>query len=67
MPVTAATYVLFSGFLVTAVLDMGSSSTDVLLVLVLPLWFCVALFPFAGLGVLVHGLRGRKATSSAQN
>lgn len=66
MPVTAVTCVLFSGFFVTALLDMGSSSTGVLLLLFLPIVFCVALFPFAGLGLLVHGLRGRKAAASAR-
>ena len=64
MPVTAVTCVLFSGLFVAALLDMSSSSTGVLLLLFLPICFCVALFPFAGLGVLVHGLRGRKAASS---
>lgn len=61
MPVTAVTCVLFSGLLVAAMLDMFSSSTGVLLLLFLPIGLCAALLPFAGLGVLVHGLRGRKA------
>ena len=50
---------LFSGLLVAAMLDMFSTSTGSLLLLVLPIAFCVALFPFACLGVLVHWLRGR--------
>lgn len=62
MPVTAVTCVLFSGILVAALLNTGSSSTGVLLLLFLPIWYCIALVPFAGLGVLVHWLRGRKAT-----
>jgi len=67
MPVTAGTCVLFSGLLVAAMLDMFSSSTGVLLLLFLPILFCVALVPFAGLGVLVHWLRGRDATSSVRS
>ena len=59
MPATAVTCVLFSGLLVAAMLDMFSTSTGSLLLLVLPIAFCVALFPFACLGVLVHWLRGR--------
>lgn len=59
MPVTAVTCVLFSGLLVAAMLDMGSSSTGSLLLLFLPIEFCVAVVPFAGLGILVHWLRGR--------
>lgn len=67
MPVTAVTSVLFSGLFIAALLDMSSSSTDVLLLLFLPIYFCVALFPFAGLGVFVHWLRGREAASSARS
>ena len=63
MPVAAITCVLFSGLLVAAMLDMFSSSTGVLVLLFLPIEFCVALFPFAGLGVLVHWLRGRKVAA----
>ena len=59
MPVTALTCVLFSGLFVVALLDMFTSSTGVRLLLFLPIYFCIALVPFAGLGVLVHGLRGR--------
>lgn len=61
MPATAVTCVLFSGLLVAAMLDMFSSSTGSLLLLVLPIVFCVALFPFACVGILVHWLRGRPA------
>lgn len=63
MPVTALTCMLFSGLFVFALLDMFTSSTGVLLLLFLPFYFCLALVPFAGLGVLVHGLRGRKLAS----
>lgn len=61
MPVNAVTCVLFSGFLLVAMLDMLSSSTGVLLLLFLPIAFCAALFPIAGLGIMVHWLRGRRA------
>lgn len=64
MPVTAVTCVVFSGLFVFALLDMFTSSTGVLLLLFLPIYFSVALVPFGGLGVLVHGLRGRRVASS---
>lgn len=63
MPVTALTCVLFSGLFVFALLGMFTSSTGVLLLLFLPIYFCIALVPFAGLGVLVHGLRRRRLSS----
>ena len=65
IPVTAVTCVLFSGLLVAALLDMFSSSTGVLLLLFLPIYFCVALVPFAGLGIFVHWFRGRKVTQTS--
>lgn len=61
MSVTAVTCVLLSALLVAAMLDTLSSSTGVLLLLFLPVVFCVALVPFAGLGIWVHWLRGRRA------
>ncbi len=64
MSVTAATCVVFSGLFVAALLDMFTSSTGVLLLLVLPIYLCVALVPFAGLGVVVHWLRGRNVAVS---
>jgi len=67
MPVTAVTCVLFSGLFVAALLDMRSSSTGGLLLLFLPIYFCVALFPFGGLGVFVHWRRGREASSSGRS
>lgn len=67
MPVTAVTCLLFSGLFVAALFDTFSSSTGVLLLLFLPIYFCVALFPFAGLGILVHWLRARNTTSSELN